>query len=560
MLKNLKSKKNRDIAPDEIFLDSTNLPEFDMDRFEGRIEKPISKPTIIILGLIMLIIAGSYILRVWDLEVQDGEKYLYKSENNRLSHTLVFAERGNIYDRAGLPLAWNEKQTDQDFSLRKYIDESGFGNLLGYVKYPSKDKYGFYYSEVFQPHDGVEEYYNDKLSGVNGLKITETDALGKLESESVIQPPKDGEKLALSIDAGVQKYFYKFMAEVAKNQGFSGGAGVIMDINSGEILSAVTYPEYNSNILSSGKDNSVIDLYTKNKNNPFLNRVISGLYAPGSIVKPFIAIGALQENIISPNKEIVSTGQISLANPFDPSKPSIFKDWKAHGAVDMRKALAVSSDVYFYEVGGGYQDQKGLGIENIDKYLKLFGFGRDVSRSFFSDQEGTIPTPEWKLANFNGDVWRIGDTYHTTIGQYGFQATPIQAVRAVSAIANGGNLLTPTVLLGGEPDSPLPEKIQVDAKNLDIVKEGMRDAVLIGTAKNLNIPQVEIAAKTGTAELGVTKQLVNSWIVGFFPYEHPKYAFATIMEKGDVHNTVGALYVMRQLFEWMSYGAPEYLK
>lgn len=170
-----------------------------------------------------------------------------------------------------------------------------------------------------------------------------------------------------------------------------------------------------------------------------------------------------------------------------------------------------------------------------------------------------IPTPEWKEKNFPGDPWRIGNTYHASIGQYGFLVTPLQALRATAAIANNGTLPTPTILVGASPTTH-SEELPFRKEHLQIAREGMRLAVTEGTAKGLNIPEIPIAAKTGTAELGLTKAYVNSWVVGFFPYEKPRYAFVVLMEKGDVHNTLGGVYVMRQMFEWMYAYARDYVE
>jgi penicillin-binding protein 2 len=225
--------------------------------------------------------------------------------------------------------------------------------------------------------------------------------------------------------------------------------------------------------------------------------------------------------------------------------------------MDMRHALAMSSDVYFYTVGGGFGDQKGLGINAIDSYLRLFGFGVGIKSEFFNDKIGTIPTPEWKATNFKGEAWRLGDTYHTVIGQYGFQVTPIQAVRAIASIANGGSLHEPTIFT----NQPVQKTaVSIDPQNFQIVREGMRLGVTDGISTVLNVPYVDVASKTGTAELGVTKALVNSWVTGFFPYENPHYAFAVIMEKGSRDNLTGSVFVMRGLLDWMSQNASQYLK
>ena len=176
------------------------------------------------------------------------------------------------------------------------------------------------------------------------------------------------------------------------------------------------------------------------------------------------------------------------------------------------------------------------------------------------EKEGTIPSPEWKMVNFKGDPWRIGDTYHTAIGQYGFQVTPMEMARAVGAIANGGKLLTPHLILNDAEKENQFSVINLKKEYFDVVHEGMRDAVTFGTTVILNVPYVQVAAKTGTAQLGVAKNKVNSWVIGFFPYENPKYAFAIMMEAGSLTNGEGASFVTRQLLDWMSANTPEYFK
>ena len=559
-----KSYKNREIEPDEIFIDSTNLPEFNIDQFEGRIERPISKGAIIVVGVSFLVIGILFGWRIWSLQIESGETYASISENNRLQNSIIFADRGVVYDRNGTELVWNMKEDPpaggDDFSRRKYINMDGLSHTLGYVGYPLKDNFDVYYREEFVAEAGVEKIYDEILKGQSGLKIIETDALMQVQSESTTLLPQNGENIMLSIDAIVQSKFYEFIKDTALNAPFSGGAGVIMDINTGEILSMANYPEYDSQVLSDGAPRDMINLYMNNKNKPFLNRVVSGLYTPGSTVKPYLAIAALNEKLIAPETQILSTGSISIPNPYFEDKESVFVDWKAHGLINMREAIAVSSNVYFYEVGGGYEEQKGLGIENIEKYMRMFGFGGKTGiypKYTLSEEEGVIPNPKWKAENFDGDIWRIGDTYHTSIGQYGFQVTALQAVRAVSAIANDGRLLTPTLLLDNGINS---KRVSIRKKHFKVAREGMRLSVTEGTGSGLNIPEVKVAAKTGTAQLGTTKTFVNALVIGFFPYENPKYAFAVIMEKGRQGNTRGALFVIRELFEWMAINTPEYLE
>src|SRR3989344_2113805 len=320
---------------------------------------------------------------------------------------------------------------------------------------------GIYYEENYRGRDGVERAYGDLLKGVNGLKLRETNVFGEVTSESVVQKAIDGNPIVLSIDARLSEVLYEAIEYLAKDRGFVGGAAVLMDVQTGEILAMTSFPEYDQNILTSGSDQNTINLLLNSPSKPFLNRAIGGLYTPGSILKPIVAIAALNEHLISPDKKILSTGSITVKNPYDPSKPSVFKDWKAHGWTDMRQALAVSSDTYFYSIGGGFEDQKGLGITALDKYFQLFALTEKTGIELLGEVAGTIPTPEWKREKFDGEIWRLGDTYITAIGQYGTQITPLNAVRFVAAIANGGNILTPSVLLGGNPE-PVKRAIKFD--------------------------------------------------------------------------------------------------
>ncbi len=550
-----KKKEYPEIDPDVIFLDSHNLPDFDTQQFEGRIERPISKFSFVLILITFLLFAGVYLWRISVLQIVQGEKYYAASKDNQLRHIPIFAPRGVIYDRNQVALAFNGES-------RSYIQENGFGHLLGYVGLPSKKdlENDTYYPNEIVGRQGLEQTYENLLRGTPGLKIEEVDVHGNITSSSVLREPSEGSNLHTSIDARVQKKMYELIESLALDKHFQGGAGVIMDVETGELITLVSYPEYLPKVLVEGKDTETISEYQNDTRTPFLNRATQGLYAPGSIVKPFIAIGALNERTISPDTTIVSTGSISIPNPYDPSKPTVFKDWKAHGAVNMQRALAVSSDVYFYVVGGGYRNQAGLGIDRIDTYLQKFGFGSPTGIDVEKEAVGVVPTPRWKAEHFDGEKWNIGNTYHTAIGQYGFQVTPIQAVRAVAAIANGGRLVTPRLYRNETRAEDAGISIGISDSLLKIVREGMRMAVTEGTSQGLSIPGFPIAAKTGTAELGVSKEKVNSWVIGFFPYDTPRYAFAVVMERGDVHNTIGGVFIMRQLFDWILVNIPEYTR
>jgi penicillin-binding protein 2 len=222
----------------------------------------------------------------------------------------------------------------------------------------------------------------------------------------------------------------------------------------------------------------------------------------------------------------------------------------------MRHAIAVSSDEYFYQIGGGYKDQKGLGILRIGEYARRFGFGSKTEIDFPKELSGTIPSPEWKKENFKGEDWLLGNTYHTVIGQYGFQVTPLELVRAVASIANGGKLITPRIY----GTSSEFTNLNLNADFLNVVHEGMRLSVEEGVAKALDVNYLEIAAKTGTAETGVHKEYINSLVEGFFPYDNPKYAFVIIMEKAPKGTLFGAPAVMRNILDSMHNYSDEYFK
>lgn len=555
-------RRIKDIDPDEIFLDSKNLPNFNTQQFEGRLEKAIPKNSIYLIGIFFSVVAIVFVWKAIDLQIIKGNYYFTKSENNTLMKQPIFADRGLIYDRNGVLLAWNAWGKDDINKLespaRSYFSFPGFGLLLGYVSAPAKDSSGNYWQENFIGKDGIESFYNDRLTGENGERITETDVRGVIQSENIILPPKKGEDLTLSIDSRIQKKMYESISSMAQSVNFMGGAGIIMDIKNGEVLALTSYPEYDSGTLSLGEDSTKINGYFKDKRKVFLNRVVSGLYSPGSIIKPFLGYGALTEGVISPIKQILSNGSISIPNPYFPGKESVFKDHGSFGYVDMKKAIAISSDVYFYEIGGGFEDQKGLGIVNIDKYSKIFGIGEKTGIDLNGEKAGVIPTPDWKTKTFKGDPWRIGDTYNTSIGQYGFQVTPAQMVRAVSGIANMGEVYTPHLIKDDQNFQDKVSNLPIDQSKMKVIWEGMRMAVTEGTCMALNISSVQVAAKSGTAQVGLGNTNTNSWIIGFFPYEKPRYAFALVMERGPKAASGNATRVMNEVVDYMKIYTPEY--
>lgn len=562
-LKKRLRNQSREINPEDIFIDSANLPGLNRDRLEGQIEKPIGNHTFSLFKIALIFLLVFLGGKLWGLQVDKGRVYAEVSEQNRLVRQIIFADRGVIFDKNGVPVAQNAvKEEGSDYAAREYPDQGGLSAAVGYVRYPSQDKSGLYYDELYHGQSGVEKVYDTLLAGKNGSKLSEIDARGELTSESVVEAPVNGQDLHLSLDSKLTEKLYAAISTTAKDRGFTGGAGVIMDVVTGEVLALTSYPEFDQAVVTAGDDKEEISRLLSDKSTPFLNRAVSGLYTPGSIVKPIVALAALNEGVITPEKRILSTGALTVPNPYDPDNPSIFKDWKAHGYTNMLEALAVSSDVYFYQIGGGFGSQRGLGITKLDDYFTLFGMSEKTGIDLPAEEEGYIATPYWKARVFPEDPdWRLGNTYITAIGQYGTQITPLAAARWTAALANSGKLLVPSLVKGGvREESRVYRSIELPEEFYEIVRDGMRLAVTTGTASGLSIPGVKVAAKTGTAELGATKQQVNSWTTGFFPYENPRYAFAVVMERGPVTNTIGGVFVMRQVLDWMVENTPEYLK
>lgn len=545
---------------DEILLDSSNLPSFDTRRAEGKIEKPIANQSVFIIGILFVIIVLVFSWRTFSLQVLAGDDYRERSEQNKLSEALIIAERGVIYDRRGELLAWNEIDNtgEYDFPVRAYTDRQGLGQLIGFVSYPKKDKSGFYFRTEYLGRSGVEESFNNILAGVNGSQLVEVNAYGEVISSSVIDLPKSGQEITLSIDAELSEAMYNIIATSSLRAGFRGGAGAIMDVTTGEIIAMTSYPSFDPEVMADGDDIDLINSYTSDERLPFLNKVVGGVYTPGSVVKPFLAYGALEEKVVTPETTIVSTGEIVVPNPYTPSQPSVFTDWRAHGRINLREAIAFSSNVYMYYISGGYGEQQGIGINKMNEYYDLFRFGQSTDIALLGEQVGTVPSPAWKKETFD-EEWRLGDTYNTSIGQFGWQVTPIQMLRAYTAIANGGVFFKPHF---GKDVVGESEQVALSPETLQVIREAMRMTTNYpgGTARGLEKKYVAVAAKSGTAEVGAGNRFVNSWAAGFWPYEEPKYAFVLMMEHAPLSNTLGATTIMGSVMDWINENRPEYLE
>ncbi|MCD5381216.1 MAG: hypothetical protein LR008_01420 [Candidatus Pacebacteria bacterium] len=566
----LKDRYTKEVEVEEVLLDASNIPEFNRARLEGKRELPLTRKNVRTLWILFSLISIAFLYQIITLQVIGGEKYRLIAENNRVDEALIIAERGVVYDRRGEMMVWNEVDTtgEYDFPIRAYTDRSGLGQVLGYVSYPKRDKRGYFFRTDYLGRSGVELAFDDILKGENGSKIIEVDALSEVISEYAIDSPDEGGAITLSIDSELSEAMYDIISTSSIKAGFRSGAAAIMNIHTGEILALTSFPSFDPEVMADGDDVELIQQYNLDDRLPFLNKVIGGAYTPGSIVKPFVAYAALEEGVIDPNRVISSNGQIVIPNPYSPSNPSIFRDWRSHGKMTMREGIAFSSNVYFYLIGGGLPKNAvpqaginstftGLGITKMAKNYRRFGLGSLTGVNIAQEQAGVVPDPEWKRDVFDDD-WRLGDTYFTAIGQFGFLTTPIQMLRAYAALANGGYLLEPHVVAGQQSEKI---DIEIDVVKMQVVHEGMRMTVNFpgGTARPLERQDVAIAAKSGTAEVGVGNAYVNSWAAGFWPYEEPEYSFILMMDHAPRSNALGATRIMGDVVEWMSINRPEYL-
>jgi penicillin-binding protein 2 len=444
-------------------------------------------------------------------------------------------------------------------SVRHYQESEAFSHLIGYLGKVLPEEVsqlkGSYPLDNWIGRSGLERYYEETLRVIPGRIRTERDVFGNPLSQEIVSEPESGKSIVLSVDGELQKEIYSILEENLKTIGSRNAAIVALDPRTGEVLALISYPGFDSNVFSVGTSQEIQDIFN-NPLKPLFNRAIAGAYPVGSSIKPFMAAAALEEKIVTPEKQFLSTGSLVVANPWNPSQPSVFGDWMVHGWVNLKRAIAVSSNVYFYIIGGGYENQKGLGADLIKKYLELFGWGTKTGIDLPDEKDGFIPSPQWKQ-EVKKDLWRVGDTYNLSIGQGDISVTPLQVTYAYTAIANKGTLMKPMVVREivdqerRKIETKEPEKIKQDfisLKNIEEVRQGMREAVLYGSATILQSLPVSSAAKTGTAQIPKAGHYHN-WVSVFAPYDEPEIVLTIVIE--EVQGVrAAALPVARDILDW----------
>lgn len=439
-------------------------------------------------------------------------------------------------------------------AVRDYVYGAKMSHVIGYVsKVSPEDLRGdtYYRTTDIVGKLGIEAAYEKTLRGDHGAVVFQ-----KEFDSYVFQEPQIGHGLVLSIDAGLQEKIYDVIRTVLAQNSLTRAAAVAQDPNTGEILALVSFPSFDNNAFVDSLSEEEYERYFENSDKPMFNRVISGKYNPGSTIKPLLALAALEERVADPYDIVLSTGQISIANQFDPNIVYVYHDWKPHGWVDMKRAIANSSNIYFYTIGGGYGDIEGLGLERIRKYLKFFLADETLGIDIQPEASGFIPNEEWKLQTF-GEPWYKGDTFNISIGQGDLLVTPLWLNAYTAAIANGGAIYKPRVVKSiiDEGKNVIEEfepevigELPIKPETFDVVKEGMREAVLSGTAKSLGTLNVSAAAKTGTAQLGSSTKKINSVFNVFAPYEEPKIVLTILIERVPNQNLATA--VAKEVLGW----------
>lgn len=434
---------------------------------------------------------------------------------------------------------------------REYTDGAIFSHVLGYegkLKPEEIDEYPDYALSDTVGKQGLEKSYESVLRGQAGAQRVEVDAFGRVKKELGSEAPVAGSDVILHLDADLQKKVFDSLNKLLEEKHLKRAAAIALNPDTGGVLAMVSLPSYDNNLFSGGIDQKHYQELLLDESKPLFNRAINGEYPPGSTIKPVIAAAALSEKVVNEHTEIESRGGISIGSFF-------FGDWKAHGFTDIRRAIAVSSDVYFYSVGGGYGNIPGLGMRRMKAYEELFGYGKETGIDIPGEADGFLPDPDWKQERF-GERWYIGDDYHAAIGQGFVTATPIQILNTIATIANGGTLRAPRLAAqirdaSGKlsmVESPILRKDFIDANILKIVREGMRETVTEGTAQSLKELPVAVAGKTGTAQFGTGKD-THGWFVSFAPLDHPTIAMIVLVE-GQGEEGYNAVPVTKDVYQW----------
>ena len=508
------------------------------------------------------------IVRLFQITVVKGSYYGTLAENNRIREVVIEAPRGMIKDRKGNILVANHMPEDTTRSLNRVVSDRIYykaltaSHIMGYVQTADQGDikqdpclYGLMLGDK-TGKAGVEKRFECELRGEHGKKLIEVDASGKYKQTLDVLPPQSGAELQLALDIFLQEKAFSLMKDKK-------GAIVAIKPTTGEVLVLDSSPGFDPQVFEDG-DTKKSALYLKDPDKPLYNRAVEGLYPPGSVFKPFVAVSGLEERAIT-TKTIFEDKGVLEAGPLKFHNWYFLEYGRTEGDVDIYKAIKRSNDIYFYQLGAK------LGPEKIKRWAELFGFQNRTGIGF-QEKEGIIPTAFWKEDTLN-EKWYLGDTYNLSIGQGYVSVTPLQMAMATAAFANGGYRCTPMLLKAGSTPKQTPhcEKIPMSTQTYDVIREGMKQACDVGgtgypffdfkvyeatvsaqlakldkdsseSAKLTQFPKrpVKVGCKTGTAESHAASGKPHAWFTVFAPFENPEIVITVLVEEGGQGSDVAA--------------------
>lgn len=446
---------------------------------------------------------------------------------SNVSFSVISNIAENITDLPGV--SWASKP------VRNYLHTKSLSHIVGYVGGITQDEMNVLFNKGYTKDSivgktGIEKQYDSLLQGTNGREMSTIDVLGRVISDvPIVEPPKMGNNLVLTIDSDIQK-----LAEDALGERV--GATVVLKPATGEILAMVSYPYYDSNIFSSDDAGTEYAKLIRDTTKPLINRAVQLSYPPASTFKIIMSAAMLQENVYPSAKKIECRGFLNYGG-------RVFHchiHAPGHGWLDLKNAFAQSCDVYYWVIGRDY-----LGIEKISSYAKEFGLGQSTQIDLPSQVTGLVPTAEWKEKRYH-EKWLGGDTMSCSIGQGYLEATPLHLANMVAMVSNAGVIYKPHILkevrdsvtndVISEVKPEILTESTIDKKVWLEVQEAMRYTVTDGTPQYpMHNKVVQIACKTGTAEVDQYKNMNqwHSWLVAYAPYDAPpeeRICVATIVE------------------------------
>ncbi|MBI2607728.1 MAG: penicillin-binding protein 2 [Candidatus Doudnabacteria bacterium] len=448
----------------------------------------------------------------------------------------------------------------QNNPVRDYKQAEMYAHLVGYTGKITAEELARYRDQNYLINDyigktGIEAQYENYLRGTAGRNQFEIDVNGNFKRGLGQIEAEPGNNLKLNIDGELQRVLYESLVKGTARTSSRKAAAVAQDPNTGEILALVSLPSFDSNLFAQGLTQDQYVNLINDPNIPLLNRAVAGAYPPGSTVKPLLGIAALTEGVVTPNTKILDDGVIQIG-----SFNYYGYDRSGLGLMDIYSAIARSSDIYFYTVGGGNPKTEiaGLGPDKLAEWYRKFNFGEKTGIDLPNERFGLVPDPKWKLQT-RGERWFLGNTYHFAIGQGDLLITPVQLNNLTATIANGGKIMQPYILdsvtdsagnVLAEVEPKVIKENFLDSGIVQTIQRAMRQTVTAGSAASLNSLPIEVAGKTGTAQFSSqNSNLTHAWFTSYAPASNPQIALTILVEAGGEGGSA-AVPVAREVYQW----------